>query len=180
MKLTCSILLLCHLSVAFAFAELENGDFSEGKAKWRGDGKVEKIGDDTVLAVTLSKNNFSETTQDLKMPATVKRIKVTVQVQPGKDYVFNEKSRNISDVDWTPGGNYSWSALVHPKSDFHIRVKDDSFRYKLAKAEYGVWTTVEAEIRGIKNPKDLELALVFPPGDGVMMVKSVKVEELKE
>ena len=168
------------LVVSFTFAGLENGDFINGKNQWQGDGKVEKVDGANALVVALSKNNFSEVRQTFKMPNTVKRIKVTAQVKCSEDYKMNDKARSISDVDFAPKGTYEWTAEVHPKSDFHIRVKDDSWNYKLTKVEYGNWTTVVAEIRGISKPGSLELALVFPPGDGTMMVKGVTVEELKE
>jgi hypothetical protein len=169
------------LTAPITFAQLDNGNFAQGKNKWQGPGKVEKVEAQDVLVVNLSKNNFQDVTQSLKMPATVKRIKVTVEVQASADYVFNEKSRDISDkVDFGIGGNYSWTSVVHPKSDFHIRLKDtDGFKYKLMKLPPGAWTTFTAEL-GIKKPSSLELNLVFPPGDGKMMVRNVKVEEIKE
>jgi hypothetical protein len=169
------------LTVPITFAQLENGNFAEGKNKWRGPGKVEKVEAQDVLVVSLSKNNFQDVTQSLKMPATVKIIQVTVEVQASADYVFNEKSRDISGPDFAVGGNYSWTSVVHPKCDFHIRLKDtDGFKYKPMKLPPGAWTTLTAEFRGIKKPSGLELNLVFPPGDGKMMVRSVKVEEIKE
>ena len=169
------------LTASITFAQLDNGNFAEGKNKWRGPGKVEKVEARDVLVVSLSKNNFQDVTQSLKMPATVKRIKVTVEVQASADYVFNEKSRDISDLDWAIGGSYSWTSVVHLKSDFHIRLKDGAgFSYKLMKLPLGAWTIVTAEFRGIKKPSGLELNLVFPPGDGKMMVRNVKVEEIKE
>jgi len=173
--------LLCSLLFAgsSAFAGLENGDFSEGKNHWRGDGKVEKIDGANTLVVALSKNNFSESSQSFKMPGA-KRIKVTLQVKCSENYRFNDKARSISDVDFAPGGTYTWTGLVHPKADFHIRLKDDSWNYKLSKVNFDGWTTVTAEIRGLAKPNSLELALVFAPGDGSMMVRGVTVEELKE
>jgi hypothetical protein len=174
--LPCLLVLASHT----AFAGLENGDFSDGKNKWRGDGKVEKAEGGNVLTVALSKNNFSETSQSFKMPASVKRLKVTVQVKCSENYVMNDKARSISDVDFGMGGTATWTALVYPKADFHIRLKDESWRYKLSKVTYDAWTTVVAQFRGLSKPTALELALVFAPGDGTMMVKSVTVEELKE
>ena len=164
------------------FGELKNGDFSADKQDWRGPGKVEKSADGNVLSVALAKFNFTEVSQVFKMPPTTKRLKISAQVKASSDYVFNDKSRNISGVDFKVGGSYSWTALVHPKSDFHIRVKDEAshFQYKLAKVPVDTWTAVTAEIRGIKKPGAIDLVLVFPPGDGTMMVKQVKVEELKE
>ena len=50
----------------------------------------------------------------------------------------------------------------------------------MVKVPAGAWTTLTAEIRGLKKPSAIDLALVVPPGDGTMMVKQVKVEELKE
>lgn len=173
--------LLALMTMPLAADGLENGNFAAGKSKWQGDGKVEKVEGETVLSVALSKNNFSELKQSVRLPSSVQRFRVTVQVQASTDYVLNAKSRAISDVDFSSNGNYTWTALVHPKSDFHIRLKDDSYNYKLAKvAAGGGWATVTAEFRGIKKPTGLELALVFPPGDGTMMVKSVTLEELKE
>ncbi|QIF04075.1 hypothetical protein [Roseimicrobium sp. ORNL1] len=164
-----------------ALADLENGNFAAGKNKWQGDGKAEKVEGENVISVALSKNNFSELKQSFRMAPTVKRIKVSLQVQASSDYVLNDKSRSISDVDFSPNGNVTWTGLVHPKSDFHIRLKDDSFNYKLTKvAPGGGWVTLTAEIRGIKKPTGLDLALVFPPGDGTMAVKNVTVEEIKE
>ncbi len=165
-----------------AFGELKNGDFSAGKTDWRGQGKVEKTDGANVLSVALAKFNFTEVSQVFKMPPATKRIKVTLQVKASTDFVFNDKSRNISDVDFKPTGSYTWSALVHPKSDFHIRVKapESEYEYKMVKVPAGDWTTLTAEIRGLKKPNAIDLALVFPPGDGTMMVKQVKVEELKE
>lgn len=165
-----------------AFGELKNGDFSADKQGWRGPGKVEKSDDGKVLSVTLAKFNFTEVSQVFKMPPATRRFKVTLQVKASSDYVFNDKSPKISDVDFKIGGNYTWGALVHPKSDFHIRVKDETtyFHYKLAAVPPDAWKTVTAEIRDIKKPNAIDLVLVFPPGDGSMMVKQVKIEPLTE
>jgi hypothetical protein len=165
-----------------AFGELKNGDFSADKQNWRGPGKVEKSEDGKVLSVTLAKFNFTEVSQVFKMPPGTRRFKVTLQVKAAPDYVFNDKSPKISDVDFKVGGNYTWGALVHPKSDFHIRVKDETsyFHYKLAAVPLDTWTTVTAEIRDIKKPNAIDLVLVFPPGDGTMKVKQVKIESLAE
>jgi len=169
----------CSLPLVLS-AALEDGDFTAGKGKWRGQGKVETVGGAPALVVALSKNNFTEITQSFKMPATTKGLKVTVVVQASADYVFNDKSRNIANVNFQPGGNYTWSAAVYPKSDFHIRLATDGwYRYNLATVPKGTTTTLVAEIKDVKKPGDLELALVFPAGDGSMMVKRVSVEEMK-
>lgn len=182
MKRTLLIALLPAFISVPVHGELKNGDFSADKQNWRGPGKVEKSDDGKVLSVTLAKFNFSEVSQVFKMPPATRRFKVTLQVKASSDYVFNDKSQKISDVDFKVGGNYTWGALVHPKSDFHIRVKDETtyFHYKLAAVPLDKWTTITAEIRDIKKPNAIDLVLVFPPGDGTMMVKQVKVEELPE
>lgn len=182
MKRTLLIALLSAFISLPVRGELKNGDFSADKQDWRGPGKVDKTGDGKVLSVALAKFNFTEVSQVFKMPPATKRFKVSLEVKASPDYLFNDKSRNISEVDFKAGGTYIWGALVHPRADFHIRVKDEatSFHYSLVKVAPNAWTTVSAEIRSIKKPAAINLALVFPPGDGIMMVRRVKVEELAE
>lgn len=164
-----------------ALADLENADFAAGKSKWQGDGKVEKVEGENVLGVALSKNSFSELKQAFRMAPNVQRIRITLQVRASANYVLNEKSRSITPVDFSPNSNYTWTNLVYPRADFHIRLKDDSYNYKLVEVTPGgPWVTLTAEVRAIRRPTDLELALVFPPGDGTILVKNLSLVELRE
>jgi hypothetical protein len=177
--LTC-IVLICSLS--FLHAELKNGTFASGKQNWRGGGKADNVDGDTVVLVTLDKFNYTELSQTFKMPATARRIKVSLAAKASGDYVFNDKSHKISDVDFKPGSAHVWSALVHPKTDLHLRFKDSPsahYQYHLFKLDAGKWTFHGAEF-SVKKPDTIDLSIVFPPGTGTIAVTLVKAEEVKE
>lgn len=174
------VVVICSLS--FLRAELKNGDFANGKQNWRGGGKADNVDGDTVVSVTLDRFNFTEVSQTFKMPATTKRIKVSLAAKASGEYVFNDKSRKPSDVDFKAGGSYTWSALVHPKADLHLRFKDAPsahYQYHLFKLDAGKWTFHGAEF-SVKKPDTIDLTIVFPPGTGTIVVTKVKVEEVKE
>jgi hypothetical protein len=166
--------------LASACAEIKNGDFASGKEGWRGAGKVDKVDGDTVATINLSKFNFSELSQAFKMPASTKRMKITLAVKVSPDYAFNDKSRNVADLDWKPGGSYRWTALAYPRSDLHLRVASGKVRYqyRVFELKKGEWNFLSTEM-DVSDPELIEMAICFPAGSGTMSVTKVKAEAVE-
>lgn len=169
------------LLIVTACAEIKNGNFASGKEGWRGGGKPDKVDGDTVITLNLSKFNFSELSQAFKMPVSTKRMKVSLAVKVSSDYIFNDKSRNVADLDWKPGGSYRWTALTYPKSDLHLRVACGKVRYqyRVFELKKGEWNFLSTEM-DVSDPELIEMAICFPAGSGTMSVTNVKAEAVEE
>lgn len=172
------------LTVCFLNAqEINNADFSRGKAGWLGDGKAVYINPDgtvsatespdstPVIQIELSKNDWREIKQKLHAKSDETQIALSVQIMAGPDFKRLDTSRKYSDVDFGEGGGYVWSALVFPKCDFLIRVQDDTWYYRpFSLSPLGTWKTFHASFPKLKA-RQREIALLFPPGEGSVLVK---------
>lgn len=163
--------------------EINNADFSRGKAGWLGDGKVVYIdssgtvsataspGATPAIQIDLSKNDWREVKQKLHANNDDSLITFSVQIKSSPDFKRLETSRKYSDVDFGEGGGYSWSALVFPKCDFLIRVQDDTWYYRpFSLSPAGTWKSFTASFPKLKM-RQREIALLFPPGEGSVLVK---------
>lgn len=163
--------------------EVENADFSKGKSKWLGDGKVvyfdsagaisETPGADKVagLKIELSKNAWRQIHQTLRAKPTETETGITLQVMADPAFKRLEESKEYSNVDFGEGGSYVWSALVFPKCDFLIRVHDGSWYYRpLSLFPAGEWKLFSATFPKLKT-QQREIALLFPPGEGTVYLK---------
>ena len=163
--------------------EINNADFSHGKAGWQGDGKavyfdaagqVSEIptpGSVPGLKFELNKNSWKQIKQSLRAKPKETDVSISVQVMADTSFKRVEKSREFSKVDFGEGGGYVWSALVYPECDFLIRVKDGSWFYRpLSLKPAGTWKTLTADFPKLEK-STREIALLFPPGEGTVYIK---------
>ncbi len=163
--------------------EINNADFSRGKAGWQGDGKVVyfdaagKVSETSTpgsvagLKFELRKNSWLEIKQSLRANKKETDVSISVQVMAEPGFKRVEKSKEFSNVDFGEGGGYVWSALVYPECDFLIRVKDGSWFYRpLSLKPAGTWKTFTADFPKLTK-SNREIALLFPPGEGTVYIK---------
>ncbi len=163
--------------------EVDNPDFAKGKTGWQGDGKVVYFAADGSISETaspgatqglkidLSKNAWREVHQSLRPKQKDTEIQYSVQVMAEPSFVRLPESREYSDVDFQQGGGYIWSALVYPKCDFLLRVRDDTWYYRpRSLTPLGTWKTITENFPKLKA-RQREIALLFPPGEGTVYVK---------
>lgn len=164
--------------------EINNPDFSRGKAGWLGDGKpvwfdstgevseTASPGSIPGLKVELSKNAWREVRQSLRPKQKESEISFSIQAMADPAFKRLAESKEYSDVDFGEGGGYVWSALVFPKCDFLIRVHDDTWYYRpLSLMPLGTWKTLTADFPKLKA-RQREIALLFPPGEGTVYLKA--------
>ncbi len=163
--------------------EINNADFSRGKAGWQGDGKVVYFdaagqvsetatpGSVPGLKFELNKNSWREIKQSLRAKPKETDVSISVQVMADPAFKRLEKSKDFSNVDFGEGGGFVWSALVYPECDFLIRVKDGSWFYRpLSLKPTGTWKTFTADFPKLEK-SSREIALLFPPGEGTVYIK---------
>lgn len=163
--------------------EINNADFSRGKAGWQGDGKVVYFdatgqvsetatpGSVPGLKFELSRNQWREIKQSLRPKTKETDVFISVQVMADPSFKRLEKSKDFSDVDFGEGGGYVWSALVYPKCDFLIRLKDGGWFYRpFSLKPVGNWKTFTADFPKLEK-STREIALLFPPGEGTVYIK---------
>lgn len=163
--------------------ELNNADFSRGKAGWSGDGKVVYIdangavsatsspGSTAAIQIELSGNDWRELKQKLHPNDKESAISFSVQIKADAGFKRLDASKKYSDVDFGEGGQFAWSALVFPKCDFLIRVQDDTWYYRpFSLSPLGAWKSFTANFPKLKS-RQREIALLFPPGEGSVLVK---------
>jgi len=163
--------------------EINNADFSRGKAGWLGDGKVvyfdasggvsdtESPGAVCGLKIELSRNAWREIHQSLRPKQKETDIRFAIQVMAEPSFKRLAESKEYSDVDFGEGGGYVWSALVYPKCDFLVRVHDDTWYYRpRSLAPLGTWKMFSEDFPKLKA-RQREIALLFPPGEGTVYVK---------
>jgi hypothetical protein len=173
-----SILLISHLHGQ----AIDNADFSKGRTGWQGDGKVIYIAADGTLSdrpspdttpalrIDLSKNDWREIHQRLSAKAAESEISYSVQVMAAPAFVRLPESKKYTS-DFSEGGTWYWTNLVYPKCDFLIRVKDGGWHYRpFSLAPVGQWKSYSATFSDLKERKR-ELALLFPPGTGYVLLK---------
>jgi hypothetical protein len=163
--------------------EIDNPDFSHGKAGWQGDGKAvffdsagavsETASPGSVpgLMIELNRNAWREIRQTVRPKQKESEIRFSVQVMADPAFKRLAESKKFSDVDFGEGGGYVWSALVFPKCDFLIRVHDDGWFYRpFSLMPAGTWKAFSADFPKLKT-RQREIALLFPPGEGTVYLK---------
>lgn len=161
--------------------QITNADFLQGKTGWVGDGIVVHISPDgseesspgshPAIRIDLRENQWTGIKQRLLPKAKDSRIDIELQVRADPAFERAETSRKYSAVGFKDKGEYVWSGEIHPKCDFLIRVKDQTWHYRLMSlSPVGAWKTVRAAFPDLGS-RQREIALLFPPGKGSAYLK---------
>ncbi len=192
-KLFLPLLLLVPLLAAQAVT-IENGDFSQKKDRWSGDGDV--IGLDAVgnpaetpettagyaLEIKLHTSDWSYLEQRLntaREPGELKELKITYEVQALPDYVPLADSPAYTTTgevpDWkTDNWYYGREEVVYPKASFVVRLTDKHYRYAPRTIPSdGAWRTLKLDFQMLKE-KDRVLRFMFPPGTGTIRIRNIQ------
>ncbi len=186
MKIPVPALLLALLCLGTPLHAVDNPDFSEGKKGWTGSGTagfldaagefsaLEKPGSTPVLRVELSKTMAKTLSQRVSAKPDETTVNLRLRLLASNDFVRKDDARGFGDVDFKEGGQYVWSAPVHPRCDFLVRVSDSTYFYRpLSLRPIGQWKTFSVSIPDLKNRKR-EVELIFPPGDGAIYIQTGK------
>jgi len=184
LTLVTALFLAAALSSAKAHDILANGDFSDGKTHWQGDGEAPDTGGR--LVITLNPDRWTAVRQTFSANSKEAKLKITYTLSDDCSLMNSDMGppltahalekatgldNNISDV--TMYHSYAWMVLL---------VSGGSLMYEspvsLGNGESNphTYTTTISEWAPFNNDA---LCLAFPPGKGSVTITSVSIEAPK-
>ena len=184
---------------------IENGDFSQGRDHWSGEGEIIGLNDSGnpaiegeavvghALQVKLHASDWTIIEQHLRpddQKADFKELKFTFEVMALSDYApLAESPAYTGSLPPGPGvnavpvsewresrGSYRSGVAVFPKGDYVFRLTDQLFHYTPRKVvKDGTWKAVHLDLIYLRL-NDHNLAFMFPPGTGTILVRNVAQE----
>jgi hypothetical protein len=184
-------------SLALHATELvQNGDFTKGFSGWNGAGKIVQV-DETgqpttsggfpVLEIPASRNSNATCEQRLRLSPDAKQVCITVEAKTSPDFVINLKAPqtalNFGSMTLPTGSLRSGTSMPTEKANFSLMLisEADKWRSSTWNRLTGEWKTIKHEF--VVNPGSrrlfLKLQLMTAPGEGNILIRSVKAEEIK-
>ncbi|MEO8206203.1 MAG: hypothetical protein ABI615_08475 [Chthoniobacterales bacterium] len=171
-------------SSLFAASPVKNGDFTDAGNNWSGAGKIVTVNDagesvmlngTPAMELTAQKDSFVSCDQSIRLNKGITKVVITVEAKALPDFKANKESRKYSNFG--PGW-WQWSGLIFPKADFCIRLQDGWYYYRAVNfAPSNNWQTITTTIGKLNPQAYKKLSLVICPGEGNVLIRSVKVEE---
>ncbi len=192
MKISSLCLLLAFSASPLFAKDFDNGDFSEERKSWQGDGRIVHFKPDgttspakepdttPVMEIVLNKSQFRELTQKFTTEVGAGALNVEIVYKGSPSFKLNEKSNKFTkDITWQAGSTWYWSNLVSPKADLLVRLDQPTgYAYYLGSvAPGGDWKTVTFRWDSIGEKKDVKLCIITPPGDGSVFIKSIAISK---
>ena len=168
---------------------LLNGDFSDGRNHWLGDGITPaELTPDNPLFTTMGKSSTNELIVPLRPHGWTKvtqsfhthsaEYNIIIRFKPSLDVIFTKEK---DDYDRTAEEVGLWNnVLYHQFNNFLWGIVDDSRRFWFAgycdaSKLKGAHPTLQHTMTNLANTDDKTLYLAFPPGSGNIIIQSVSV-----
>jgi hypothetical protein len=168
---------------------LQNGDFADGSAHWRGDGlsAADMAVQDPLakpdpaashsLSITLQNGNWTKIVQDFRSQGMGGELTIKYRLSPG--LTFSKTEEDYTNV--TDKIHYSdWKDFTTPVKRWVVLVSDiDKGRGRYYVVHPSLDTKRPQQVKAkvtTKDDDDETITIAFPPGNGTVVILGVSLE----